>query len=173
MAFELASARQVLQRTPSALSALVRDLPEEWIRAAEGPETWCVFDVIGHLVHGERTDWIPRARMILEHGTARTFEPFDRFAQFRESEGRSLAQLLDAFAEARAESLAALDALRLTPESLARQGRHPALGVVTLAQLIATWVAHDLDHVIQVSRVMAKRYTEDVGPWREYLRVLK
>ena len=173
MSFDLASARQVLERTPGTLSALLRGLPPAWTAVNEGPDTWSAYDVIGHLVHGERTDWIPRARMVLERGPSRTFDAFDRFAQFEESKGRSLEQLLDEFAAARAASLAALDGLHLAPEKLALQGRHPAFGLVTLAQLIATWTAHDLDHVIQVSRVMAKRYAADVGPWREYLRVMK
>ena len=172
MSFDLESARLVLERTPAVLSGLVRGLPDAWVRRDEGAGTWTVFDVVGHLIHGEETDWIPRARMILEHGTERAFEPFDRFAQMEKSRGRSLDELLDTFAALRARSLAALDGFRLGEEQLAARGRHPELGVVTLAQLLATWVAHDLDHLVQVSRVMAKAYTEEVGPWRAYLRVL-
>src|SRR4029079_10648323 len=135
----LESAQEVLRRTPPVLAQLVRGLPDEWVRQNEGPDTWSVFDVVGHLIHGERTDWIPRARHILEHGTSKTFEPFDRFAQFEASQGKSLDQLLDEFTKLRAESLGALEALRLGPEQLAAQGRHPALGLVTLRQLLSTW----------------------------------
>jgi uncharacterized damage-inducible protein DinB len=172
MVFALESAQEILRRTPPALANLVRDLPEDWVRQNEGPGTWSVFDVVGHLIHGERTDWIPRARIILHHGTRKTFEPFDRFAQFQASRDKSLNQLLDEFSALRARNLAELAGFRLGPEQLALQGRHPELGPVTLRQLLSTWVAHDLDHLVQVSRVMAKCYTEEVGPWRAYLRVL-
>jgi uncharacterized damage-inducible protein DinB len=172
MHFDLESAQGILSRTPATLATLVRDLPEGWTRQNEGPDTWTVVDVVGHLIHGERTDWIPRARLILEHGATRTFEPFDRFAQLQASQGRSLNQLLDEFSALRAGNLAALAEMRLGPEQLALQGRHPELGLVTLGQLLSTWVAHDLDHLVQVARVMAKRYTDEVGPWRAYLRVL-
>lgn len=172
MQFDLESAQTILGRTPATLANLVQGLPDEWVRRNEGGDTWSVFDVVGHLIHGERTDWIPRARLILEHGTAEAFEPFDRFAQFEASRGKSLDQLLEEFAVVRAQSLAALAGFRLEPEQLARQGRHPELGLVTLGQLLSTWVAHDFDHLVQVSRVMAKGYTEAVGPWRAYLRVL-
>lgn len=173
LAFDLSEARAVLARTPSALDVWLRGLPAAWLSADEGPDTFSPYIVVGHLIHGERTDWIPRARVILEHGTAWPFEPFDRFAQLRAGAGKTLRQLLAEFADLRAQSLAELRALRLTPEQLALQGRHPELGVVTLAQLLSTWVAHDLDHLIQVARVMAKGYTEAVGPWRAYLRVLQ
>ena len=172
MHFDLESAQGILGRTPVTLATLVRDLPEGWTRQTEGPDTWNVVDVVGHLIHGERTDWIPRARLILEHGTARTFEPFDRFAQFQASRGRSLNELLDEFSALRAGNLADLAEMRIGPEQLALQGRHPELGLVTLGQLLSTWVAHDLDHLVQVARVMAKCYTNEVGPWRAYLRVL-
>lgn len=170
--FALDEAVAILSRTPATLDALLRGLPDGWTSAHEGSDTWSPFDVLGHLVHGERTDWIPRARIILEHGEARAFETFDRFAQFRESEGKTLPQLLDEFGALRRESLRALAALHLTDAALDRRGRHPALGVVTLRQLLATWVAHDLDHVVQISRVMAKQYSDAVGPWRAYLRVI-
>jgi DinB superfamily len=172
MRFELEHGRQILRRTPSTLTTLVRDLPEPWVRQNEGAGTWSVFDVVGHLIHGDRTDWVPRARVILEHGTSRPFAPFDRLAQFEASQGMSLNQLLDEFAATRARSLAELAELHLEPEQLSLQGRHPELGVVTLGQLLSAWVAHDLDHLVQVARVMAKSYTEEVGPWRAYLRVL-
>ena len=162
----------ILQRTPAVLDSLLRGLPDGWIAAHEGDQTWSPFDVVGHLIHGERTDWIPRARLILEHGEARPFDTFDRFAQFAASEGRTLASLLDEFAALRAKSLDELAALGLTDVDLDRRGRHPALGVVTLRQLLATWVAHDLDHVVQISRVLARQYSDEVGPWRAYLRIV-
>lgn len=173
MPFDLESAQAILRRTPRILDAWLCDLPEPWVRLTEEEKTWSAFDVLGHLIHGEEADWIPRARMILQHGTDQAFEPFDRFAQFRLSEGKSTAQLLDMFSTLRERSLSALAELRLTPELLAKEGRHPALGVVTLQQLLSTWVAHDLDHLVQIGRVMAKGYTEEVGPWRAYLGVLK
>jgi uncharacterized damage-inducible protein DinB len=173
MNFDLAAGVAVLERTPAALRALLGGLPPAWTDATEGPDTWSPYVVLGHLVHGERADWIPRARIILEHGTGRTFEPFDRFAQFRESEGKSLDALLDELATLRAEGLATLASWRLTDAQLALEGEHPAFGTVTLRQLLATWVAHDLGHVAQVARVMAKQYRDDVGPWRAYLSVME
>lgn len=170
--FEVDEAVAILARTPATLDALLRGLPDGWIAADEGSETWSPFDVIGHLIHGERTDWMPRARIVLEHGESRTFDVFDRFAQFAASEGRTLASLLDEFASLRRENLRELSALRLTGADLDRRGRHPGLGVVTLRQLLAAWVAHDLDHVVQVSRVLAGQYSDEVGPWRAYLRII-
>ncbi len=170
--FQLDEAVAILARTPAVLDALLRGLPEGWIAAHEGGETWSPFDVVGHLIHGERTDWMTRARIILEHGEARPFDTFDRFAQFAASKGRPLASLLDEFAAVRRDNLQALAALRLTHADLDRRGRHPALGGVTLRQLLATWVAHDLDHVMQVSRVLARQYSDAVGPWRAYLRII-
>jgi hypothetical protein len=170
--FDVAEGLAVLERTPSALRALLAGLPGPWITATEGPETFSAFDNVGHLIHGERTDWIPRARIILAQGANRTFEPYDRFAQLRESAGKSLAQLLDEFEALRAQNLETVRGWRLTEAQLALQGEHPALGTVTLRQLLATWVAHDLGHVAQTARVMAKRYREAVGPWRAYLPVL-
>lgn len=163
----------LLGRTPMALNVLLRDLPEAWTLRNEGANTWSVFDVIGHLIHGERTDWMPRARIILQSGEARPFDPFDREAQRRESQGKSLGQLLDEFGRLRTENLAELRALQLTPEDFERRGRHPALGVVTLSQLLATWAAHDLTHLHQISRIMAHQYREAVGPWSQYLGVLQ
>ncbi|MGC1475233.1 MAG: DinB family protein [Terriglobales bacterium] len=162
----------LLGRTPAALNALLRDLSEEWTLRNEGVQTWSAFDVVGHLIHGERTDWIPRARMILEFGEMRDFEPFDRWGQQRESEGKSLGQLLDEFARLRAEGLGELRAMNLQPADLERHGRHPALGVVTLSQLLATWATHDLTHLHQISRVLAHQYDAAVGPWHAYLGVL-
>jgi hypothetical protein len=165
-------AMAVLARTPGALTALLAGLPEGWLQAHEGGETWSPFDVIGHLIHGERTDWVPRVRIILEHGEARAFDSFDRFAQFEASQGKTLESLLDEFASLRQHNLESLNALELTESDLDRQGRHPALGVVTLRQLLATWMAHDLDHLVQIARVLARQYSDEVGPWRAYLRVI-
>ncbi len=173
MEFDLDQAVEVLRRTPRTLRALLQGLPAGWTSNNEGPDTWSPFDVVGHLVHGEKTDWIGRARIILEHGEGRTFEPFDRFAQFRDSAGKSLEDLLDEFEELRAGNLDTLRGFELTPEQLELRGRHPGLGVVTLGQLLATWAAHDLGHVAQITRVMAKQYAGEVGPWRAYLSVLK
>jgi len=170
--FVLAEAVTLLANTPVTLDAMLRTLPDDWVAAHEGGETWSPHDVVGHLIHGERTDWVQRARVILEHGEAVPFDPFDRFAQFAASQGRTLASLLDEFAAARAQNLRELAALRLTDADLDRRGRHPALGVVTLRQLLATWVAHDLDHLVQISRVLAKLYSDEVGPWRAYLRII-
>lgn len=170
--FVMEEAAAILERTPAALDALLRGLPDGLIAAHEGGETWSPFDVVGHLVHGERTDWMRRARIILEQGDARTFDPFDRFAQFRDSEGKTLAELLDEFAALRRANLEALAALRLSETDLDRRGRHPEFGTVTLRQLLATWVAHDLDHLFQISRVLARQYADEVGPWRAYLRVV-
>jgi DinB superfamily len=162
----------ILARTPATLDALLRGLPGGWIAANEGGRTWSPFDVVGHLIHGERTDWVPRARIILEHGESRAFDKFDRFAQFAGSEDRTLPSLLDEFAALRRDNLRELAALGLTEADLARRGLHPELGVVTLGQLLATWVAHDLDHVMQISRVLARQYSDEVGPWRAYLRII-
>ena len=162
----------LLSRTPAALDALLRDLPDTWTHTREGDDTWSPFDIVGHLIHGERTDWMTRARMILESGEERTFDRFDRVAQMRDSEGKSLAGLLDEFAQLRGENLRDLRALNLTEEDLARRGRHPAFGPVTLSQLLSTWAVHDLTHLHQISRVMAHQYEEAVGPWTAYLGVL-
>ena len=173
MKHDLQQTIALLARTPVALDALVRDLPEEWTSRNEGEKTWSVFDVIGHLIHGERTDWIPRAKMVLQFGESRPFERFDRWAQERESRGKSLGQLLDEFARLRAENLDQLRGMNLRQEDLEKRGNHPALGVVTLSQLIATWAAHDLTHLHQISRVMAHQYREAVGPWTKYLGVMQ
>ena len=172
MEYELQYAKEVLTSTPSTLNALLRQLSDPWIFQNEGPDTWSPYDVIGHLIHGEETDWIPRARMILEYGETRPFEPFDRFAMFEKSRGKSMSELLDTFAQLRTASLQELDAMNLTPELLEKRGKHPELGVVTLKQLLATWVVHDLGHIRQVVRVMAKQYAEEVGPWKAYLPIL-
>jgi hypothetical protein len=154
------------------LDVMLNALAPAWTEAAEGPDTWSPYVVVGHLIHGERTDWIPRAQIILAQGTNRRFTPFDRFAQFRESEGKSLSELLEEFTRLRAKNLTTLAGWKLTDAQLALEGEHPELGPVTLRQLLATWVAHDLGHIAQIARVMAKQYREAVGPWREYLPVL-
>jgi len=170
--FSLAEVVAVLTRTPASLDALLRGLPDTWVRRDEGKDTWSAFDIIGHLIFGEKTDWMPRARIILEHGESRAFDRFDRFAQFRESQGKSLEQLLDEFTRLRKENLTALKAMNLQPRDFSKRGKHPELGVVTLGQLLATWPLHDLTHVHQLSRVMAHQYREAVGPWSAYLGVL-
>jgi hypothetical protein len=176
--FNLAEGIALLARTPATLNALLRGLPDSWVsrnegRGNDGKDTWSAFDIVGHLIAGERTDWMPRVRVILEKGEAQAFDPFDRFAQAKESQGKSLEQLLDDFIRLRRDNLAALRALNLRPEDLTRRGRHPALGVVTLSELLATWVVHDLTHLHQLSRVMAHQYRDAVGPWSAYLGVLQ
>ena len=170
--FNLDDAVAVLERTPATIRALLGGLSDTWITANEGEETWSPYDVIGHLIHGERTDWIPRARHILSDDK-RTFAPFDRNAQFIESEGRTITELLSTFAELRRENVATLLSLNLTQADLEKEGQHPELGEVTLGQLLATWVVHDLDHVAQIARTMAKVYGESTGPWNAYLSILR
>jgi hypothetical protein len=163
----------LLTRTPAALNALLHDLPESWTLRNEGGDSWNAFDIVGHLIHAERTDWMPRVQMVLQHGESRPFEPFDRLGQVRESQGKSLGQLLDEFARLRSDNLERLRALNLRQQDLALRGRHPALGAVTLSELLATWAAHDLTHLHQISRVMAHQYREAVGPFARYLGVLQ
>jgi len=172
MEFQLDHAKEILSRTPRTVAALVGDLSDTWLLRNEGPETWSPFDVVGHLIHGEETDWIPRMRTILEDGEERPFESFDRFAMFEQSKGKSIVELLDWFERLRQANLRELEEMNLTPAMLEKRGRHPELGVVTLKQLLATWVVHDLGHVAQIARVMSKQYREEVGPWQEYLPVL-
>ena len=172
MEFDLDRATAILERTPGTVRAMLAALPTAWTDATEGPETWSPYVILGHLIHGERTDWIPRARIILAQGTNRRFTPVDRFAQFEESRGKTLAELLDEFARLRADNLATLAGWRLTEVQLALEGEHPEFGAVTLRQLLAAWTVHDLGHVAQAARVMAKQYREAVGPWRKYLPIL-
>ena len=172
MDFDLTSGIAILERTPSTLRSLLDGLPGEWIDATEGPDTWSSYVIVGHLIHGERTDWISRAEIILAQGPSRRFTPYDRFAQFRESKGRSLGDLLDEFARLRAANLDTLASWHLTEAQLALEGEHPEFGAVTLRQLLATWVVHDLGHVAQTARVMAKQYGSAVGPWRAYLPIV-
>jgi len=171
--FSLDEATAVLSRTPAALDALLRGLSDLWVRGREGDDTWSPFDIVGHLIAGERTDWMPRVRIIMDGGESRPFDPFDRFAQSREPRDRSLGQLLDEFGRLRRANLAELEALKLRDGDLVRRGLHPSLGVVTLSELLATWTVHDLTHVHQLSRVMAYQYRSAVGPWSKYLGVLK
>jgi hypothetical protein len=163
----------ILARTPATLDTLLRDLPEVWVTATEGPGTWSPYAVMGHLVHAEKTDWMPRLKIILEHGTIRPFDVFDRGAQFQTVNRPPLPALLDEFCRLRQDNLAHLRELSLRSEQLELPGMHPELGRVTVRQLLATWTAHDLAHILQVSRVMAKRYKQDVGPWGAYLSVMK
>src|SRR5215207_6343620 len=162
----------VLERTPAVVGGLLDGAPETWARATEGEGTWSPYDVVGHLVHGERTDWVPRARHILS-GDPSPFAPFDREAQFKEGAGKSLGELLATFSELRARNLSELRAMHLGGGDLSRTGRHPELGEVTLGQLLATWVVHDLDHVAQIARTMARAYAGAVGPWSAYLSILR
>jgi hypothetical protein len=172
MEVQLEQATDILSRTPATMNALLRGVPAEWTMCNEGPDTWSPYDILGHLIHAEETDWIPRARIILEHGEAKAFEPFDRFAQVDKSKGKSAAELLDEFEALRKKNLASLEQMKITSDKLTLRGTHPVLGSVTLGELLATWVAHDLSHVVQAARVMCKQYSEAVGPWREYLPIL-
>ncbi len=172
MDFDLTAGIAVLERTPHTLRAMLVDLPPAWTDATEGGESWSPYVIVGHLLHGERSDWIQRARLILARGADRRFTPYDRLAQFHESQGKSLVTLLDEFAQQRGANLATLAGWHLTDAQLILEGEHPEFGAVSLRQLLATWVAHDLGHVAQVARVMAKQYRDAVGPWRAYLPVM-
>lgn len=172
MDFELSKGVAVLERTPATFRALLGGLPDAWTTGTEGSATFSAYDNLGHLIHGDRTDWIPRARIILVQGGDRRFEPYDRFAQARESAGKSLNDLLDEFAALRESNLAVLRNWNLSDHQFALEGQHPELGTVTLRQLLATWVAHDLGHIAQTTRVMAKQYRDAVGPWRAYLPIM-
>lgn len=172
MQYSLERSYEILDRTPAVLQALLSGLSDEWIMSNEGPETFSPFDVIGHLIHGEKTDWTVRAKMILAFGSTKTFVKWDRFAQYEDSKGKSLQQLLDEFAVIRKENMLWFKGLHLTAEDLDKKGMHPVLGEVTLKYLLATWVAHDLTHIAQITRVMAKQYKEEIGPWTEFFRIL-
>jgi len=170
--FEVDRAIEVLERTPPTLAALLGGMSETWIRGTEGPDTFSPFDVVGHLIDGEETDWIPRARIILAQGESLRFEPYDRFRHKQRNAGRSLTALLQEFADLRKQNLRLLRSWNITSKHLSLPGEHPSLGSVTLAQLLAAWVVHDLGHIAQVSRVLAKQYSDEVGPWTPYLAVL-
>jgi len=171
--FSIAEATALLSRTPATLEALLRGLPNVWARSNEGNDTWSAYDVMGHLIVGERTDWMPRLRIILEHGESRPFDPFDRFEQLKQDPALPIEQLLGEFARLRAQNLADLQALNLQPKDFIRRGTHPALGVVTVSELLATWTVHDLTHLHQISRIMAHQYRATVGPWSAFLGVLQ
>jgi len=173
MEYNLEKSIALIERTPAVLDTMLRDLPDEWTMRNEGEKSWSAYDIVGHLIHGELTDWLPRARRILEHGESKPFDRFDRTAQERESKGKSLGQLLDEFARLRTESVRQLRAMNLSAADLAKRGRHPALGVVTLSQLLASWPVHDLTHLHQLSRVMAHQYREAIGPWTVYMGVMQ
>lgn len=173
MDFRFDDALPILRRTPDTVRSLLHDLPDQWTSGNEGPKTWTPFDVVGHLIHADRTDWMPRVEHILQHGDTQVLPVFDREGMFTASKGRTLGELLDEFAAVRRQSLEQLERLRLTSTDLARTGRHPEFGVVTLGQHLATWVVHDFTHINQIVRVMAKQYGEAVGPWRAYLSVLR
>lgn len=172
MNFNLQQALPILERTPSVVATLLKDLPADWINSNEGTDSWSPYDVIGHYIHGEKTDWIPRMNIILSDEADKRFVPFDRFAQFKDSEGKTLDELLDEFAKLRAENIAKLKAVMPNEELLQKKGIHPAFGEVTLAQLLSSWVVHDLGHISQIVRAMAKQYTEAVGPWTAYMGIL-
>jgi len=171
--FFLDESLALLERAPGSLDALLRGLPSGWTQATEGEGTWSPYVVIGHLIHCEKADWMPRVRMIVQYGSAKTFEPLDREAQFREGAQRDLGAMLEELRALRAANLAELRGMKLSDADLEREGSHPAFGQVTLRQLLATWTAHDMAHVVQIARTMAKRYREDVGPWAEYLSVMR
>ena len=172
MQFDIQRSMEILERTPAVLNELLTGLDDEWIMNNEGPETFSPYDVIGHLIHGEKTDWTARTKMILESGNSKTFVPWDRFAQFENSKGKTMQQLLNEFALLRKENLAWLSSLDLAEADLGKKGMHPVLGEVTLRNLLDTWVVHDLTHIAQVTRVMAKQYKEEIGPWPEFFRIL-
>lgn len=172
MEFNLAKSIEILERTPQVLKTLLEGLSDEWIFNNEGEETWSPFDVLGHLIHGEKTDWIARMEIILSDKDDKTFTPFDRFAQFEESKGKTLLQMLKEFEDLRKRNLITLKSKNITSEDLTRKGMHPALGQVTLENLLSTWAVHDLGHIAQITRVMAKQYIDEVGPWREFLPIL-
>ena len=173
MKYSLERSYEILDRTPAVLTALLDCLPDDWVMSNEGPETFSPYDVIGHLVHGEKTDWVVRTKMILEFGNTKTFERYDRFAQYENSKGKSLQQLLDEFTAIRKENMIWFKALNLTEVDFDRKGMHPVLGDVTLRNLLVTWVVHDLTHIAQITRVMAKQYKAEMGPWQEFFRILE
>ncbi len=172
MKYNIQEATQILERTPAVLRSLLQDLPDDWVMNNEGPDTFSPYDVMGHLIHGEKTDWVTRAKLILEFGSSKPFVPWDRFAQYEESKGKTLKQLLDEFEAVRKENIKWLSSQHLSGKDLDKKGMHPKLGEVTLRNLLATWVVHDLTHIAQITRVMAKQYKEEMGPWPEFFRIL-
>ncbi|MBS1509535.1 MAG: DinB family protein [Bacteroidetes bacterium] len=172
MKYTVEQAMEILERTPAVCTALLKGLHDDWVMNNEGPDTFSPFDVLGHLIHGEKTDWVARAKMILESGTAKTFVPWNRFAQYEESKGKTLNELLEEFASVRKANVTWLSSQQLSEADLDKKGKHPALGEVTLRNLLSTWVVHDLTHIAQITRVMAKQYKENMGPWPEFFRIL-
>ena len=173
MNFSMHQSIEILERTPVVLQNLLEGLSAEWTSNNEGGETWSAYDVIGHLIHGDKTDWLTRAELILSYNVEKKFQPFDRFAQFENSKGKTLKQLLDEFKEIRDANIIRLRSLKITEQDLEKTGVHPTFGVVTLSQLLSTWIVHDLNHISQIARVMAKQYKIEVGPWIEFLKILK
>jgi hypothetical protein len=173
MQFSIQQSIEILERTPGALQNLLSGISDEWTSKNEGNDTWSAYDVMGHLIHGEKTDWMQRAELILSANVEKTFEPFDRFAQFEDSKGKKIEQLLDEFKEIRDANITRLRNLNITEQDFEKTGVHPTFGEVTLSQLLSTWVVHDLDHISQISRVMAKQYKDEVGPWIAFLKILK
>ena len=172
MKFDLSKTIEILDRTPTVLKSLLSNLNNDWVIQNEGPETFSPYDVVGHLIHGERTDWVVRAKIILTAGLEKPFTAYDRFAQFKESKGKTIQQLLDEFELVRKENIGWLQSIQLTEDDLDRKGMHPVLGEVSLRNLLSTWVVHDLTHLAQITRVMAKQYKEEMGPWVEYFRLM-
>ena len=172
MKYDFHKSTEILEKTPAVLRQLLDGLHSDWLMNNEGPDTFSPFDVLGHLVHGEKTDWTARVKLILEHGNTKAFEKFDRFAMYEESRGKTISELLDEFENLRKENLGWLRTLSLSASDLEKKGLHPVLGEVTLENLLATWVVHDLTHIAQISRVMAKQYKEGIGPWTEFFRIL-
>lgn len=173
MNYSKEQAIEILERTPAVLKSLLANISHDWVMNNEGADTFSPYDVVGHLIHGEKTDWIVRAKIILEHGVSKPFDPYDRFAQYEESKDKSLQQLLDEFEMTRRENVAWLQSRQLTEDDLERTGMHPVLGEVTLRNLLSTWVVHDLTHIAQITRVMAKQYKEEMGPWPQFFRILQ
>ena len=173
MKFTLEKSLEILERTPNVLIAMLQDISADWTSPNEGGDSWSVYDIIGHLIHGEKTDWIPRTEIILSENSDKKFTPFDRFAQFEDSKGKTLNQLLKEFKMLRERNIEQLRSKKITDKNLEEIGIHPAFGNVTLSQLLSTWVVHDLNHIAQISRVMAKQFKVEVGPWTEYLRILQ
>lgn len=173
MQFEITQAINILERTPSVIKNLLWNLPNEWTSSNEGNNTWSPFDVVGHLIHGEKTDWIPRTEIILKGDPEVKFSPFDRFAQYEISQGKTINELIIEFEELRKESLNKLSALSISNDDLKLEGSHPELGKVTLNHLLSAWVVHDLGHIAQISRVMAKQYSTEIGPWHQFMGIMK
>ncbi|MGG9971732.1 DinB family protein [Ferruginibacter sp. SUN002] len=173
MQFDLNRSIEILSRTPFVIEALLNGISEEWLMTNEGENTWSPFDIVGHLIHGERTDWITRMAIILSEADNKSFTPFDRFAQFEESKGKNITQLLDEFKTVRKQNIEILKSKKINAKDLTKKGIHPAFGEVTLEELLATWTTHDLGHIAQIARVMAKQYTNEVGPWKQYLPILE